>query len=107
MFLLMYLLDGKVSRWTNYLRAFGTVPLFYFVVHWYLIHPIMFAMVFLQGFTANDLVFGFNFGRPKEGSGLELGAVYLVWIGVVVALYPICKWYGRYKEQRRGWTRYF
>lgn len=45
--------------------------------------------------------FGFNFGRPKGGGGVELWAVYLIWLGVVVSLYPVCKWFGRYKAQHQ------
>lgn len=109
MFLLLTALEGLRNRFTDAATVYGKVPLFYFVVHWYIIHPILFAMVFLQGYKAADLVFGFNFGRPKEGSGLGLLAVYGVWIAVVLLLYPLCKWYGGYKERNRGrkWLRYF
>jgi hypothetical protein len=63
----------------------------------------MFIMVFMQGFKSSDLLFGFNFGRPKEGSGLPLWGVYLIWIGTVLLLYPVCKWYGRYKASHNHW----
>jgi hypothetical protein len=65
-------------------------------------------MIFLQGFKSADMVFGFNFGRPKEGSGLELWEIYLIWIALVALMYPLCKWYGRYKEKHKGntWLRY-
>jgi hypothetical protein len=38
-----------------------------------------------------------------------LWGVYLVWIALVVLMYPLCKWYGRYKEQHKDkkWVRYF
>lgn len=109
MFLLLFALDGVENVWTDRIRVFGNVPLFYFVIHWYLIHPLVFVMVFLQGFSGSDLVFGFNFGRPREGSGVELGAIYLIWIGIVLVLYPLCKWYGGYKSANRSksWLRYF
>jgi hypothetical protein len=29
--------------------------------------------------------------------------VYLVWIGVVVALYPACRWYAALKARRKDW----
>lgn len=62
----------------------------------------------MQGYKSSDLVFGFNFGRPKEGSGIALWAVYLVWIGVVLLMYPLCKWYGNYKtaHPEKKWLRY-
>src|SRR5262249_14113736 len=95
------------NKWTEFVCVYGKVPLFYFVLHWYLIHPLLFAMVLLQGFTGKDMVFGFNFGRPKSGSGLPLWAIYIVWMAIVIAMYPLCKWYGRYKERnkRKMWVR--
>ena len=26
-----------------------------------------------------------------------------VWIGVVLALYPVCLWFARFKAERRAW----
>src|SRR6185437_5900579 len=47
------------------------------------------------------------YGRPP-GAGLSLGAVYAIWAAVVIALYPLCRWYGRYKAAHREktWLRY-
>jgi uncharacterized membrane protein len=109
LFLLAGAIAGIKNKWTKLVCVYGKVPLFYFVLHWYLIHPLVFVMVYLQGFKSSDLIFGFNFGRPKTGSGLLLWAVYLVWMAIVLAMYPLCKWYGRYKERNKGkmWVRYF
>jgi uncharacterized membrane protein len=108
MFVILSMVEGMQNRFTRFTTVYGKVPLFYFLIHWYIIHPIVFVMVFAQGFKSSDLLFGFNFGRPKEGSGFELWAIYLIWIGVVIILYPICKWYGRYKEfhTEKKWLRY-
>lgn len=107
MFLIAAAIAGIKSKWTGFVGVYGKVPLFYFVLHFYLIHLLLFAMVFLQGFTTADLVFGFNFGRPASGSGLPLWAVYGVWMALVIAMYPLCRWYGRYKERNKGkmWVR--
>lgn len=108
MFLILSFLQGIKNKWTDIVCVYGKVPLFYFLVHWYILHPLMFVMVFLQGFTSSDLVFGFNLGRPKAGSGIELWGVYGVWIAIVIILYPLCKWYGKYKEShlQQKWLRY-
>ncbi len=108
MFLLLYFFEGMKNKLIDILSVYGKVPLFYFVTHWYVIHPIMFAIVFLQGYTSADFVFGFNFGRPKGESGVELWAIYLIWISVVALFYPLCKWYGAYKFQHKEkrWLRY-
>lgn len=101
--------EGKDNAVARILLVYGRVPLFYFLVHFYLLHLLLFVMVYLQGFHPADLRFGpFLIGRPEKGSGLPLGGVYFVWIGVVIALYPVCKWYGRYKAEHREkkWLRY-
>jgi uncharacterized membrane protein len=108
MLVIIALVQNIRARWMSIVCVYGKVPLFYFLVHWYIIHPLVFVMVYLQGFSSSDMLFGTNFGRPKAGSGLELWQVYLVWPGVVLIMYPLCRWYGRYKEQHkeRKWLRY-
>jgi uncharacterized membrane protein len=108
LFLILAVMQGIKNKFTDVVCVYGKVPLFYFLVHWYIIHPLVFLMVFLQGFKSADMVFGFNFGRPKSGSGLELWAVYLIWIAIVVVMYPLCKWYARYRENHKEkmWLRY-
>ena len=108
MFIILSLLQNAENRFTKIAAVYGKVPLFYFIVHFYIIHLLVFAMIFLQGFKTSDMVFGFNFGRPKSGSGIPLGAVYLVWIGIVIIMYPLCKRYGEYKlkHKEKMWLRY-
>jgi uncharacterized membrane protein len=89
--------------------TYGRVPLFYFVVHLYLVHALMFVMVFLQGFHWRDLNFGpFGLGRPQARNGVDLVTTYLIWIGVVLVLYPACRWYGKYKaaHKENKWLKY-
>ncbi|MFN3380624.1 MAG: hypothetical protein ACK41O_14300, partial [Runella zeae] len=100
--------DVQPNALTELLATYGRVPLFYYLLHWYLIHLLMFGMVFWQGFTWKDIPIGpFSFGRPPK-SGVELPIVYLVWGGVVLALYPLCRWYARYKAAHKDkkWLSY-
>ncbi len=108
MFLILYAVDDAKNKFTEVAIVYGKVPLFYFIIHWYIIHPIMFLIVYLQGYKTSDLLFGFNFGRPKGVSGLNLWGIYLIWIAVVIVLYPLCKWYGKYKDNHKEikWLRY-
>lgn len=107
-FLLLSWVEGVQNKFTEITIVYGKVPLFYFLVHWYIIHPLMFLIVFLQGYKFSDLVFGASLGRPKGVSGLSLLYIYLIWIFVVMLLYPLCKWYGKYKEtnKEKQWLRY-
>jgi uncharacterized membrane protein len=100
--LLISFFERRQNRFTGILGIYGRVPLFYFVIHLYIIHALMFVMLFIQGYTSPDFVFGaFKNGRPETGGGVGLALTYVIWIGVVAALYPICKWYGDYKSGHR------
>lgn len=102
-FIMLYLAELSDNFFANFLTVYGKVPFFYFIVHLYLIHALMFVMLFLQGFGPGDFVFGaFSNGRPKEGGGIGLTGTYLVWIGVVAVMYPLSLWYGRMKEKHRS-----
>jgi uncharacterized membrane protein len=110
LFLILATAEQRDNRATRILLVYGRVPLFYFLVHFYLIHLIMFAVLFLQGFHPADLQFGpFQYGRPATGGGIPIGGVYAIWIAVVIALYPLCRRYGRYKADHpeKTWLRYF
>jgi len=99
MFFVLFISEKVSGRFSEILSVFGRVPLFYFVIHLYVIHSLMFAVLYLQGFGSKDFLFGaFNNGRPKTGGGLELPLIYLIWLSVVLLLYPVCKWYDKYKS---------
>lgn len=95
------------------LTVFGRVPLFYYILHLYLAHLLaMFATSF-SGHAWGDMILNYSLwsGRSSaqlEGYGFSLGVTYLVWILVVVLLYPLCKWYDRYKTTHKDqwWLSY-
>lgn len=101
-------IDGVTNAITRWLMVYGKVPMFYYILHWYLVHLSMLAMSFLQGYSWADIPSGpLNFGRTV-GAGISLPGVYAVWFGLVLLLYPACKWYGRYKAAQPEimWLRY-
>lgn len=109
-FLILYFLGEKDNLFTRIMSVYGKVPLFYYLLHWYIIHALMVVVMLLQGFQWSELNFApFGFGRPKQGGGLELWGVYAVWLGVVAMLYPFCLWFSRYKAANRHktWLRFF
>ncbi|HYM94340.1 MAG TPA: heparan-alpha-glucosaminide N-acetyltransferase domain-containing protein [Chitinophagaceae bacterium] len=109
MFLLLAFAEKFPIRLQRVLSVYGKVPLFYYLLHLYFIRLSIFIMVFAQGFKWKDLLFGpFQFGRPAAGSGISLLMVYVVWLIIVILLYPLCKWYGNYKASHSDnkWLRY-
>jgi len=97
--------DGKqsVSSWLSPLLTFGRVPLFFYILHLYLIH----SLAILAGLLSHqpvDWLFhgGFMFGAPDEW-GFNLPFVYLMWITAVVILYFPCRWFEGVKQRRKDW----
>lgn len=105
MFIILSMAEKIKNRFTNFVSAYGKVPFFFYLIHWYIIHPLLIVIMFIQGFHWADLDFASgNFGRPKGTySGLELWAIYLVWIGVVLILYYPCRKYSHYKAEHNEW----
>ena len=88
------------------IRVIGRVPLFYYIVHFYLIHcAALCAYMITTGTSWSELDFHISkgFGGIPPGAGYALGWVYLAWILIVVALYPACKWYYDYKSTHKHW----
>lgn len=88
----------------SFLRVFGSVPFFYYVIHIYLIHTFTLIFFFLEKYPAKDITpqhFPFMFRPDRFGFGL--GVVYLIWVSVILILYPLCKWYNRYKMTHKQW----
>lgn len=106
---IMFLLLAFAEQFTNRIKkvslVYGKVPLFYFVVHFYVIHFLTLLMLFVQGFSFSQFEFATGtFGRPKGiESGLSLWLIYLIWIFVVALLYKPCQWFGKYKLEHKYW----
>jgi uncharacterized membrane protein len=85
------------------LLTFGRVPMFFYILHLYLIHSLA-VVVALLSHQPVDWLFhgGFIFGAP-EGWGYGLPFVYLMWFAVVVILYFPCRWYEGVKQRRKDW----
>ncbi len=94
----------------GYLTALGRVPMFYYILHLYLIHILGTIAALATGFELSDMVFStWVTDSPNlKGYGFSLPVVYGVWALVVISLYPLCLWYDRYKTAHREkwWLSY-
>lgn len=109
--LLLWAFDGQTPRWLHPALAFGRVPLFYFALHAALIHLLAVAVCYARYGSAHWMFESSNPGQypitPPPGWGLGLPVIYLIWIFVVVALYPLCAWFAGLKQRRRdAWLSY-
>ena len=93
------------------ISVYGRVPMFYYLIHIYIIHLIaMIASAFIPGqdwkiWILNEPIW---FTRGLKGYGFSLPVAYLIWVAVVVGLYPLCKRYDIYKQghKEKWWLSY-
>ncbi|HJP64493.1 MAG TPA: hypothetical protein VJ844_13695, partial [Mucilaginibacter sp.] len=90
---------------------YGRVPMFYYLIHIYVIHLIaVIASAFIPGqdWKLWFLTKPIWFTTDLKGYGFSLPVAYLVWIGIVIALYPLCKRYDAYKQanKQKWWLSY-
>jgi uncharacterized membrane protein len=96
---------------TRRIKTIGRVPMFYYLMHIYLIHIGALTAAVLSGRSWTDMI-NFNTwinGEPKlQGYGFSLEVTYLVWVTLIGILYFLCKWYDRYKSSHREkwWLSY-
>ncbi|HEU4686717.1 MAG TPA: heparan-alpha-glucosaminide N-acetyltransferase domain-containing protein [Vicinamibacterales bacterium] len=83
------------------LVTLGRAPLAFYIAHLYFIHALAVLLGVAQGFAAEQFFTPYRF-FPK-GFGVDLSGVYLIWIAVVVILYPLCRWVAAMKARRQDW----
>jgi uncharacterized membrane protein len=91
---------GLAASW---LVTLGRVPMLYYVAHLFLIH--LGAVVYAQIANGDtSWLFGGAPTRSKpSGYGIGLLGVYAIWIAVVLALTPLCRWFAALKQRRTDW----
>ena len=78
--------------------------MFYYILHFYIIHLIVVIVFFVQGFSVSQIDSpGVLFYFKPATFGFGLPGVYAVWLFVVIVLYPLCKKYDRYKSTHDKW----
>ncbi len=110
-FLLLSFFENVKNGFTEKIRIYGRVPFFYYVLHIYLIHLISAVVYLAHGHTiaqATTLGNGIPFYFLAANDGYNLFIVYLVWISVVLALFPLCRWFNNYKtnHKEKWWLGY-
>ena len=102
-------LDRGTPRVLRPFLVFGRVPLFYYLLHLPLIHALAVLVAYVR-FGHAEWLFVSPFVQPippPAGNGFGLPVVYLLWIAVVLSLYPVCRWFAEVKRRRReAWLSY-
>ena len=95
------LLRRAKGRVADVLIVFGRVPFLFYVTHLYLVHTLAVAAGVGQGFPGSAMRTLYRL--LPAGYGFGLPVVYLVWLCVVAALYPVCRRYAALKAGSRAW----
>ncbi|MDB5211744.1 MAG: hypothetical protein JWQ30_2571, partial [Sediminibacterium sp.] len=95
-------LEKVKAKWADVIVIYGRVPMFYYLLHFFVIHFLCMIVFFATGHTMDQAAGGMMLFRPNE-FGYSLGIVYLIWIAIVAGLYPLCKWYSKYKATHTHW----
>jgi uncharacterized membrane protein len=95
--------DSHTPRLLRPALIIGKVPMFYYLLHFALIHVLAVIICYARYghihwmFESPDLAhYPVTF---PPGWGLTLPLVYLIWAFVVLAMYPLCRWYAAVKQR--------
>ncbi len=109
-FLFLIAIEKTQNKFTDFLLVFGRVPFFYYILHVFIIHIGAIIGLLITGKDWKLMIIDNTTFRNNEllGYGYSLLTVYLVWIGVTLLLYPICRRYMTYKATNKDkwWLSY-
>jgi uncharacterized membrane protein len=104
-------LDGHTPAWLRPAQVFGKVPMFYYILHVLVLHLLAAAACLVRYGTARSVMESPTLDRfpmtQLPGWPAPLPVVYIIWIGVVLVLYPCCRWYAAVKRRSPSpWLSY-
>lgn len=108
---LLSLLDRGTPAWLRPANVFGRVPLFYYLVHFPLIHLLAVGVALVRygdatGLFQSPSLDRFPFTQPP-GWPMGLPVVYAAWVSVVLIMYPLSRWFAALKQRRKDpWLSY-
>ncbi len=106
-----FLFLANSEKWrgklVDFFSVFGRVPFFYYLLHLYLIRISAMVTAELTG-HGWEIMVQKQFDIDLKDFGFNLGIVCLVWITIVLALYPLCKTFDHYKQNHKDkwWLGY-
>ena len=87
----------QTRRWIRWLTVFGSAPMFFYLLHLYVLKVLYVIAVALFGLNQGSY-FGFD----------SVPTIWLVSLLLAVTLYPAVRWFSALKSRRRdiGWLKY-
>jgi uncharacterized membrane protein len=110
--LFLWAVDGRTPSWLRPALVFGKVPMFYYLLHVPLTHLLAIVVCYARYGQVHWMFESPSLDKfpitPPPGWGFSLPIVYLIWAIVVVALYPLCRWFAALRQRRSdAWLSYF
>jgi len=100
------LFESINNKITQTISVFGKVPFFYYILHFYFLHLLCTILFLFRGHSIHEAtpdIFGIPFKFMIVGEGYSLTIVYIIWISLVIFLYPLCKWFSTVKSRKSYW----
>ena len=95
---------SAAGRLWEKILVYGRVPMFYYLVHIYLIHLMAIAVALMYHQPVGWLWNGVFTSAPlPDHYGHGLPFIYAMWMLAVAILYYPCKWFAGVKQRRRDW----
>jgi len=97
-------IDGK-ALWQRIAIVYGRVPMFYYIVHIFVAHGFGVLLNYLAGHDVSYLFVNFpqNAQAAPPGYGFGLPVTYAAWVAGLLILFPLCRWYGNFKQRNKHW----
>jgi len=87
--------------------VFGKVPMFYYVLHIVLLHLFAVVECIARYGTARWMLESPTIDKypvtQPPGWPAPLPEVWMIWILVVLLLYPVCRWFAGVRQRRSDW----
>lgn len=108
--LFLWFMRERETSVSRLLLVLGRVPMLFYIAHIFLLHALAlgFAWARYGGFPTFMLSGNPIFSSPAYPSGpadygYGLAVVYVLWLLVLATLWPLCRWYMRFKKTNDHW----
>ena len=108
--LFLYGIETVKNKFTDFFLVFGSVPLFYYFLHIFVIHVLAIIGILIFGGNWQDMILTAEVFQNANliNYGYSLMVVYMIWAGVIILLYFPSKKYMVYKATNKDkwWLSY-
>ena len=109
-FIFLAFSENVSGPFVRFFSVFGRVPFFFYIIHLYVIHLGAVIAAAVTGFGTDMIVLTDWVSEVDSlrGFGFSLVQVVLIWLGIILLMYPLCRSFDRYKmaNKNKRWLSY-